>query len=612
MCGIIGYVGQENALSIVKKGLSRLEYRGYDSAGIAYRSSVNAEITLKKAVGQVNNLFNLMSNDDSAFLAMGHTRWATHGAPTKANAHPQEYKSIYVIHNGIIENHLAIKQRLLDLGHVFKSETDTEVVAHILWEEMKDGKPMIEALRKSLDILRGSYGLGIIHAEDYSRIWFAKKNSPLLVARDDKGTYIASDQTALVDFCPRVHEILDGDIGFIAASEVGVFDLYGPKKTITYSPLTAELSACEKGGFKHFMHKEIFEQPLSLKNTLRERIVDDKIDLSGFGIAFDRLKQIHRIHIVACGSAFYAGLCAKIEMEALLKIPVEVEIASEYRYRDVIIDNRTLVIAISQSGETADTLAAVEKALSENALVMSICNVVGSAIWRKCAQSIGNMRLNAGPEISVASTKAFTSQVLAIKLLALGVLKDRGALNEQDEAKKVNELLTLPKLVEETLQNDGVVRDIAKYFVDSNKMLYIARGNLFPIAFEGALKMKELAYISSEGYPAGELKHGPIATVDTAMPVVVLYGNDNLLLKTESNASEVKARGARVISFAPQNFFDALQSQSEYFVGYPEAPRALCPLLASVLVQLFAYHVCDLKGLDVDKPRNLAKSVTVE
>jgi glucosamine--fructose-6-phosphate aminotransferase (isomerizing) len=614
MCGIVGYVGKKNAVQVVMQGLSRLEYRGYDSAGIAFLPNVGHATHLQKYQGQLSVLQNhIRELDPTAIMAIGHTRWATHGVPSDANAHPHKYGRVQVVHNGIIENYAHIKNQLLAEGHHFSSETDTEVIAHLIDQQLSLNKNPLDALRTVADILRGAYSLAISLDGDPHKLYFAKLRSPLLLGRSHDGVFIASDEFALVDFGPQVAELVDGDFGYISEDEVEIFSLVEKTtalRKLSWQPLRAVADQVSKGSFKHFMHKEIFEQPEAIKRALAGRVGDGKINLPGLGLDFSKA-QVKRIHIVACGSAYYAGLVAKTDLEAMLKISVDVEIASEYRYRQTLTDEHTLVIAISQSGETADTLAAIEKALSLNASCMSICNVVGSAIWRKCEGSVGNLSLNAGPEISVASTKAFTSQIVVAKLLALALAKHLGGLSADEEVSKVRALLSLPHKITDLLGSDNMVRLLASNFIDHPKMLYIGRGDLYPIAYEGALKMKELAYIFAEGYPAGELKHGPIATVDSDMPVVVLFGNDDLMAKTLSNLSEVKARGAKIISIAPMNA-ELVQEDSDFFIGLDEVDPFVASLMSAVIVQLLAYHLCDLKGLDVDKPRNLAKSVTVE
>lgn len=611
MCGIVGYIGDQNAKDVIIKGLERLEYRGYDSSGIAI-SEKNSGVVVKKTMGKLSALKNHIEPYHlSGFRAIGHTRWATHGAPSDINAHPHKYGRVSVVHNGIIENYADLKRQYLLKGHEFVSATDTEVIAHVLDSLLNEGMTMVEALRRIGEVLHGAFSLGIMLDDDADHVYFVKNGSPLIVARGEKECFFASDQMALVDFVPDFCSLDDGDYGFISRNEIKIFDRLGDIKHFELSPLKAQAHNIERMGHAHFMHKEIFEQPEVIDRVLLGRIKDGLINLAGFGLNFERISQMRRIHIIACGSSYIAGLIAKPSLEAALGIPVDVEIASEYRYRITLTDSSTLVIAISQSGETADTLAALNKAMSHGALCMAVCNVVGSAIARFCEYSGGNLYLNAGPEISVASTKAFVAQVVALKLLTLALVKYLNQESVADEANKVRAFFDLKKAIVEVLNHDQDISAIAKALMNEPRMLFLGRGELLPVALEGALKMKELSYIFAEGYAAGELKHGPIATIDPGMPVVIAFSKDHLQVKTLSNLAEVKARGASVIAVAPKNALD-VKEESDYFIPLEECDDYLLPILATIPMQLLAYHLSNHKGIDVDKPRNLAKSVTVE
>jgi glucosamine--fructose-6-phosphate aminotransferase (isomerizing) len=605
MCGIIGYAGNKNALDVVMAGLDRLEYRGYDSAGITICSDKNT-IT-EKAVGKLSALKSQVADMSLfGFRGMGHTRWATHGAPKFNNAHPHKYGRVTVIHNGILENYRAIKKKFTDLGHEFYSDTDTEVAAHLLDHLLDEGHEPLKAIALLCDTLHGLYALGImIEGED--KVYFAKNGSPLVVAFLDGEAFFASDQTALVDYQPVFSTLNDYEMGYISEAGVYVCDIKGEAKTPKFLPLLAKKEALEKLGHKHFMHKEIFEQPEVLERVTLGRINEQGIDFLGFDIDFSRLKDINKIQIVACGSSYYAGLVARSAFESMLKWPVSVEIASEYRYRNPLIDSQTLCIVISQSGETIDTLEAAKKALSNGAKCISICNVLGSAIPTLCEKSAGNLFLNAGPEVSVASSKAFVAQLLALRLLATAMAKKFSKVDDHE----YSAFLELKASMKDLLTLDEKIRSMAQMLIDEPRMLYIGRGDLLPIAFEGALKMKELSYISAEAYAAGELKHGPIAIIEQGTPVVVLFGSDPVHEKTRSNLQEAKARGAKIISILPKDI-SGISDESDMIIEYGQTTPELEPILATIPLQLLAYHLSDLKGIDVDKPRNLAKSVTVE
>lgn len=613
MCGIVGYVGPKNAKDVIIDGLEHLEYRGYDSAGIALCINENNNRTMiaEKAVGKLGALKEKIAPwRMHAQSGMGHTRWATHGAPSHNNAHPHRYGNVLLVHNGIIENHQAIRLKLKNLGHTFYSDTDSEIAAQLLHVLLSEGRTPMEALSALCDTLMGAYSFGIMIDDQPDYVYFAKMGSPLVVAEGKGEAFFASDQTALVDHNPVYYALNDLEMGFISSAGVQVFDLSGKRKPITWSNITAKKENIQKGGHKHFMHKEIFEQPDVLERVCLGRLDENGIVWSGFDVSFDRLVRAEKIHIIACGSSYYAGLLAKRTIEKLAQIPTEVEIASEYRYRETLTDQKTLVIAISQSGETVDTLAALEKAEALGATYMSVCNVLGSAIANKCMHSAGNLFLNAGPEISVASTKAFVAQMAALTLLACAMAKKLGRLSPVQEQSLLLDFMTLKSAVKNFLEHGGI-RSVAEQLLHEPRMLYLGRGDLYPIALEGALKMKELSYIFAEGYPAGELKHGPIATIEPGTPVIILFGSDALNIKTASNLQEVKARGAKIISLVP-NGVSGVKEESDYVIELDRVPLILEPILATIPLQLLAYHLSDLKGIDVDKPRNLAKSVTVE
>jgi glucosamine--fructose-6-phosphate aminotransferase (isomerizing) len=613
MCGIIGYIGPRNAKDVILGGLERMEYRGYDSAGLALNTAQTPSgLILQKAAGRLAVLKQKLENQNLfGESAIGHTRWATHGAPSDLNAHPQKYGRVTLVHNGIFENYNALKKELLALGHSFSSTTDTEVAAHLLDSLLNEGHDALKAIALLCERVEGLFALGILIEGEPGRVYFAKRGTPLLIAQNESESFFASDQAALVEWQPKYYALNDSEMGFIEREHAAVFDHAGQQVPFLLSPLSAKLETIEKHGHKHFMHKEIFEQPRVIEQVLRGRIKDNEICLEGFELDFNQLEHVEKIQIIACGSSYYAGLIAKPQIEGLLALPVEVEIASEYRYRQTLTDSRTLVIAISQSGETADTIAALEKAMSQKAHCMAVCNVLGSTIANRCSLNVGSLMLNAGPEISVASTKAFIAQVVALKLFTMAMAKHRALLSKAEEREAMRALLNLKDRVSEVLKQDQEIALLAEHLKDEPHMLYIARGELFPVALEGALKMKELAYIFAEGYAAGELKHGPIATIDRGMPAVVLFSNDYLASKTASNLQEIKARGAKIISVGPTDA-QALRDDADFIIDLGFCEPWLLPILATIPLQLLAYHLSALKGLDVDKPRNLAKSVTVE
>jgi glutamine---fructose-6-phosphate transaminase (isomerizing) len=611
MCGIIGYVGTKNALDVIIAGLEYLEYRGYDSAGVAINTSAN-DLVIKKSAGKLSVLKDALKLQTiPGSVGMGHTRWATHGTPTSINAHPHRYGQVTLIHNGIVENHKIIRQKLVEHGHQFYSETDTEVAAHLLDNFLHEIRDPIQALSMLADTIQGNYSFAVMIDAYPDRIYFAKNGSPLIVAEGLGESFLASDQGALLLHQVKFYSLNDLEIGFIDSDGGHIFDLKGEEKNISWSSLIAKKENIGKLHYKHFMHKEIFEQPATLDRVLQGRLDENGINFAGFDLDFKKIAYANKIEIVACGSAYYASLIARPALEAVVRLPVSVEIASEYRYRQTLTDDKTLVIAVSQSGETADTLASIKKARGIGAMCMSICNVVGSAIPQICQNSLGNLFLNAGTEMSVASTKAFIAQVIALRLFTLALAKQLGILPKDKELSFKEHCQNLRESMVSMLAYDEEIRTIAHKLLQQDRMLFLGRGDFFPVALEGALKIKELSYIFAEGYPAGELKHGPIALVDQNMLAVVIFGNDALDVKTASNLQEIKARGAKIFGIAPKGIPD-VKDDCDFYLPYDDSDPLLEPILATIPLQLLAYHISDLKGIDVDKPRNLAKSVTVE
>ncbi len=611
MCGIIGYVGQKNASEVILNALKHLEYRGYDSSGVALFCKQSQKLIIEKKLGSINELSNhLHTLNIQSNSGIGHTRWATHGKPSIENAHPLKYNKVSVVHNGIIENYQTLKRNLVSLGHSFTSDTDTEVIAHLLDDLLLKTDPL-PAIKELCNLLTGAYALGISIEECPDKIFFAKNKCPLIIAKDSQGVYLASDELALMDFSVEVYSLIDGQFGYVSLEQLKVCSLNGVTTDIRLEKTSVNKSSMSLLGHKHYMHKEIFEQPLAIKRLLDEKIIDNKVYLNPAEINLDKADNFTNIQIVACGSSYIAGLIAKDFMESLLNIPTQVDFASEYRYGHNLTHKNTLLIVISQSGETADTLAALEEGASKGAKYLAITNIASSAIARFCKQSLGNIFLNAGIEVSVASTKAFVSQVVALKILSIALAAKKSLISKSQEEFYIEGLKGLPAQVQNILSQDEQIRSVADKLKSQSSMLYIARGNLYPIALEGALKMKELSYIAAQGYPAGELKHGPIATIDKDMAVVVIFNNDELSVKTMSNLCEVKARGAKIIAVATNHNKD-IYREADYFIELVNTENFLQPIIATIPLQLLAYHLSDLKGLDVDKPRNLAKSVTVE
>jgi glucosamine--fructose-6-phosphate aminotransferase (isomerizing) len=610
MCGIIGYTGPEDAVEIIMDGLSRLEYRGYDSAGIALVKDSGFQV--RRAEGKLSKLRAKLNEEPlSGTLGMGHTRWATHGKPSETNAHPHLAGDVALVHNGIIENYIELRDELIAAGHTFKSETDTECVAHLVEGYVNDGLELPEALRKALSRIRGSFALVVLDRRRPGLLVGARKDSPLILGVGDNGEYfLASDVPAFLSHTNRVVFLNDGDMVVIADGKHQITDLEGKPlehrvDTISWSPAMAE-----KAGYTHFMQKEIFEQPRALVDTLtgRAKAGSPDVFLPDINFTPDDLQGFRRLVLLACGTSYHAAIVGKFLVEGLARMPVEVDLGSEFRYRDPLVGPDDLVVAISQSGETADTLAAVKEATAKGAKALAICNVVGSSLTRDCQ---GVLYTHAGPEIGVASTKAFTTQLIALHLLAIHLGRVRGAISEQDGLALVEDLVTLPGLVQLALESEPQVRAVAEEFMNADDFLYLGRGNCYPIALEGALKLKEISYIHAEGYPAGEMKHGPIALIDEKMPVVVLANNNYVLEKVLSNMQEVRARSGKLIAITEEDN-TAARSLADQSIFVPKAPNLVAPVLLTIPLQLLAYHVAVLRGTDVDQPRNLAKSVTVE
>ena len=614
MCGIVAYIGKKQAFPIILKGLKRLEYRGYDSAGIALINQDQLKV-FKKA-GKVSNLEEFMLHQDhSGNSGIGHTRWATHGAPTDTNAHPHVSMdgSIALIHNGIIENYNALKQELIRQGYLFKSETDTEVLVHLVdFISKKENVWFGEALRLALLNVVGAYAIVAISKNFPDQMVAARKSSPLVVGIGENGDfYLASDATPIVEYTKRVVYLEDEEIAVIKlGEELKIYNISDQEKTPYIQQLELELEALEKGGYDHFMLKEIHEQPRSIHDCFRGRLNSSEgwVSLGGLKEYEQKMIQAKRLVIVACGTSWHAGLVGEYLIEELARINVEVEYASEFRYRNPIISEEDVVIAISQSGETADTLAALELAKSKGATILGICNVVGSSISR--ITDAGSYT-HAGPEIGVASTKAFTAQVTILSLLALSLAHKKGTISESEFRILIAELEAIPEKVQRVLENNAHIEKIALEFKDVTNALYLGRGSLFPVALEGALKLKEISYIHAEGYPAAEMKHGPIALIDENMPIFVIATQGNSYEKVVSNIQEVKARKGKIIAIVTEGD-EHLKEIADYHIEIPKSHEFFVPILATIPFQLISYHIAVMRGCNVDQPRNLAKSVTVE
>jgi len=608
MCGIIGYIGMRGATPVLLEGLKRMEYRGYDSAGVAVMNGAGVET--RKAAGKISQLERaLAASPVAGEMGIGHTRWATHGVPNECNAHPHvDCKGdVAVVHNGIIENSGTLKQGLQARGHKFASDTDTEVIAHLV-EEAFDGN-LEDAVIEALWQIEGTYGIAVVSSKDRNKIVAARKGSPLLIGLGDGEYYVASDVSAILAHTREVVYLDDGDVAVLTRDGYTILNQRAQELERRVSKIDWDLDQIERGGFDHFMLKEIFEQPATVENCMRGRLLPDQgtSKLGGLNMTDEELLKFDNILITACGTSWHSALIGEHMLESLARIPVEVEYASELRYRNPIVTDKTLCIVISQSGETADTLAAMREAKSRGARTYGIVNVVGSTIAR---ESDGGIYVHAGPEIGVASTKAFTSQVIALLLFTLKLARLRN-LSMVDGKHIIEEMQALPSKIQNVLDRAAEVEKIAEEFKNAQNFLYLGRGYSFPTALEGALKLKEISYIHAEGYPAAEMKHGPIALIDDNMPVLFIAPHDSVFDKVVSNVQEVKARGGRVIAITTRDE-DALEGKLDYEFRIPETKDMLTPVLASVPLQLLAYYIAVKRGANVDQPRNLAKSVTVE
>lgn len=611
MCGIVAYVGHREACPIIIKGLKRLEYRGYDSAGIAL---MTGELTVYKKKGKVSELEAFIQNlPIHSNIGIGHTRWATHGEPNDVNAHPHysSNKQLAIIHNGIIENYSSLKKELISRGHVFLSDTDSEVFIHLI-EDVKQNNDcsLDEAVRLALSMVVGAYAIVVMSNTDKDMLIAARKGSPLVIGIGKKEFFLASDASPIIEYTNDVVYLKDYEIAIIDKGELTIKNINAVKQTPYVERLDLELDQIEKGGYPHFMLKEIFEQPKSITDSMRGRVnaATGHLQLGGILQYLNKLVNAERIIIVACGTSWHAGLVAEYLFEDIARIPVEVEYASEFRYRNPIIKEGDVVIAISQSGETADTLAAIELAKSKGAVIFGVCNVVGSSISRASHEGA---YLHAGPEIGVASTKAFTAQVSVLAMMAIIVGNKKGTITESQYIAFLTELENIPAKVEKALKSNDKIIKIAEKFKDARNFLYLGRGYNFPVALEGALKLKEISYIHAEGYPAAEMKHGPIALIDEEMPVCVIAPQDNSYEKIVSNIQEVRARKGRVIAIVTEGDTH-IAEMAEYTIEVPATHEALMPLLTVIPLQLLSYHIAIMRGCNVDQPRNLAKSVTVE
>ena len=613
MCGIVAYLGQQNAYEIIIKGLQRLEYRGYDSAGIALHQK--GDIHVFKQKGKVKDLQDYIADKDtSGGLGIGHTRWATHGLPNNTNAHPHQSgnKQISLVHNGIIENYAVLKQELEQRGHHFLSETDTEVLVHLIEDIQEKSKlSLFEAVRVALSEVVGAYAIVVIDKANPNQLIAARKSSPLVIGIGEDEYFLASDATPIVEYTKNVIYLDDDEIALINLSEgLTLKTISNEIKTPYIQELEMQLEALEKGGYEHFMLKEIYEQPQSILDSMRGRISVNQshVGLGGIKNYEEKLLHANRLIFVACGTSWHAGLVGEYLFEEIARIPVEVEYASEFRYRNPIINENDVVIAISQSGETADTLAAIKIAKERKATIIGICNVVGSSISRET--DCGSYT-HAGPEIGVASTKAFTAQVTILTLMAMMIGKRKGTINAEKFNRLVVEMNSIPEKLRTVLKQDKLIEKIANIYHQSTNALYLGRGINFPLALEGALKLKEISYIHAEGYPAAEMKHGPIALIDEEMPVFVIATKDSSYEKIVSNIQEVKARKGKIIAIVSEGDTE-VKKIADHYIEIPKCDELLVPLLATVPLQLLSYHIAVMRGCNVDQPRNLAKSVTVE
>jgi len=609
MCGIIGYIGPRETREVLLEGLRRLEYRGYDSAGIALFHE--GKIAIRRSTGKLQELEKKTANDHfSGKLGIGHTRWATHGRPSEANAHPHKAGGVVVVHNGIIENYLSLKAALTREGHTFKSETDTEILCHLIQSNLFKGQTFEEAVRQALLQVQGSYAVAVLYEGEKDKIIAARKESPLILGLGQGEHFVASDIPAILPYTRRMIFLEDGEMAVIQEGSFRVSTLWGEERKraprdILWDPVTAE-----KGGYKHFMLKEIFEQPRAVVDTIRGRISleEGTVLLQESGLTSKALKDIRRVCLIACGTSSYAALVGKFMIEELARIPTDVDLGSEFRYRDPLVGPQDLLVAISQSGETTDTLAAFREGKKKKSRTLAICNVVDSSLAR---ESDGLFYTHAGPEIGVASTKTFTCQLVGLFLLAVKLALTRETLDPKEAKNLLEKLTKLPHQIQEVLQLNESIKALSKKYMNARDFLYLGRGIYYPIALEGALKLKEIAYIHAEGYPAGEMKHGPIALIDEEVPVVVLAPKSKTYEKVLSNIEEVRARGGQVIALANPGS-EEIAAKAKDVLWIPESHHLLMPILFTIPLQLLAYNIAVLKGTDVDQPRNLAKSVTVE
>jgi glutamine---fructose-6-phosphate transaminase (isomerizing) len=622
MCGIVGYIGPQPVVPVIIEGLRRLEYRGYDSAGIAVAGGPTG-LELRRAPGKLRNLEAVITaNPIDGTFGIGHTRWATHGRPTEENAHPHRdcTGTLVVVHNGIVENYLALKRELIAAGHTFVTETDTEIIAHLIENEISQSPGLLleEAVRRAVHRLTGAFAIGVLSAHEPNKLVAARMGPPAVIGIGEGEYFLASDVPGILHHTRNIHFLADGELAVLTPSGVTLMDFQGAPLPLKIQRITWDPIMAEKAGYKHFMLKEINEQPRAIRDTTLGRVSLDTghVFLDNLDISDDDIRAVTQITIAACGTSWHAGLAGKFMIERLARLPVDVDYASEYRYRDPIADPRAIGLLITQSGETADTLAAQAELIAKGSRTLAICNVVGAAITRR---SVGTITTNAGPEIGVASTKAFTAQLTALFVLALHLAQVRGTISDPDSLHLVTELSKVPGKVEDILRSvDDQCFQLAKVFHTANDFLFLGRGIHYPIALEGALKLKEISYIHAEGYPAGEMKHGPNALIDETLPVVCIATQDpddpSSVLKYEktlSNIQEVTARSGRVIAIAIEGDHEISQLV-EHTIHIPQAPELLLPVLEVVPLQLLAYHIAVRRGCDVDQPRNLAKSVTVE
>jgi glutamine---fructose-6-phosphate transaminase (isomerizing) len=614
MCGIIGYIGSKPVVPVLLDGLRRMEYRGYDSAGVALVTPEG--ISLRRSAGKLANLENAIRIDPvDGVYGVGHTRWATHGRPTEENAHPHRDCTgrIVVVHNGIIENYLELKRELQTQGHEFKTETDTEIVAHLVEREMRDDG-LENAVRRALQYMRGMFAIVLVSVEDPEKIVAVRNGPPIVIGLGNEEFFVASDIPAILSHTRDVVFLGDEEMAVITRSGVQFTDYAGRAVSKTTQRVLWDPIAAEKGGHKHFMLKEIYEQPTAARDTILGRVSLDRgeIFLEDLNIAPETFQALQKVTIIACGTSWHAGLVGKYLIEALAQVPVEVDYGSEYRYRNPIVAKNELAIVITQSGETADTLAALREAKRKGASSIAICNVVGSMATR---DADGTVYTHAGPEIGVASTKAFTSQLVALQLLALYMAQTRGTLPPADIRRHIEELLKIPQIIEQAVKASAPMEKVAERFYNRTDFLYLGRGINYPIALEGALKLKEISYIHAEGYPAGEMKHGPIALIDEQMPVVAIAPNDHVFEKMIGNVQEAKARGGSVIAITTEGdtrMAEVLDPAADVILPMPSTTAMLTPIVMTIPLQLLAYYISVRRGCDVDQPRNLAKSVTVE